>query len=289
MNIEYYLITKSICLDSNQWSIFIGIVSVFLTILGFVIAFIIYKRQRSDNACDAFNFFQGFLPPLKDAVTSTIESLEEFDSSLKDSNDNFRIPVLYSSLSDRFLNKINIVDLNRYYLSKNKIKHEILKSFIVNSNFIGDYLNYFTTQIDFFREHYKEKENIYSEWQLLRSNKFFASVYDNKEDIAYKSFYANWVKDFNNDTEIFEFNEDGIPQSVISRKLLVSKHIDKLRHEVFPFIAQSEKANEINLIANKIVMAYEDIELFKNRMSRTISQDLLKFKEILEELNNLME
>ncbi|WP_309609001.1 hypothetical protein [Flavobacterium sp.] len=288
MNTEYYIINKNICLDSNQWSILIGGIGVFLTLFGFIVAFRIYRRQKLDDATDAFVFFQAFLPILKDSIIDTIEHLNQFHTSLNDPNDNFITPIFNSSLSDRFLSRINIVDLNRHYLLCKKSKYDTFKNFITNSNFIGDYLNYFTTEIDFFRQHYKEKEQIYSDWQLLRSNKFFTSVYDKDENRQYKTFYANWVEELSRDNEVFEFNKEGFPQSVISRKLLVEKHINKLRYEIFPFIPQSEKANEINLIANKIVMAYEDITAFKLRMSSSISKDIDKFNEILDEVNTLL-
>ncbi len=68
---KYYVLSENFCLDSNQWSILIGAIGVLLTLFGFIIAFVIYQKQRNDNAQDAFNYFQSSLPELKKAIEGT--------------------------------------------------------------------------------------------------------------------------------------------------------------------------------------------------------------------------
>lgn len=284
---EYYLIFESWSLDSNQWSILIGGIGVFLTLIGFLIAFLLYKKQRFDSSRDSFNFFQSSLPELKISIENTIENLKEFTQKLD--SDNFSNPLLSVSLNDKFLSKINLVDLNRFYIKERKDKISAFNDFLIDSNFFGDYHTYFTNEINYFRSNYLEKENIYSQWQLLRSNKFFSSIADQNENEDYKTFYAKWVQDLNNDNTIFEFDNQGKPTRVINRKDLVEKKIKNLALDIFPFIQFSEKANEINLIANKVVSAYADITEMKYKVKTTFKKDVAKFERILANLNNLIE
>jgi len=286
-NEEYYLIFKSWSLDSNQWSILIGGIGVLLTLIGFLIAFKLYKRQRKDSSQDAFNFFQSSLPELKKSIEGTIENLKEFTKTLD--SDNFSNPILSASLNDKFLNKINLVDLNRYYFKNRIEKIQTFNDFLIDSNFFGDYHSYFTNEINYFRNNYLEKENIYAQWQLLRSNKFFSSMADNNENQEYKSFYANWVQNLNKNQTIFEFNQQGQPTNVKNRKELVESEIKTLAQDIFPFIQFSEKANDINLIANRVVAAYADISEMKEKVKSTFEKDISKFENVLNNLNKLIE
>lgn len=281
------MIFKSWSLDSNQWSILIGGIGVLLTLLGFLIAFKLYKRQRKDSSEDAFNFFQSSLPELKKSIEETIENLKEFTKTLD--SDNFSNPILSASLNDKFLNKINLVDLNRYYSKNRKEKIQTFNDFLIDSNFFGDYHSYFTNEINYFRNNYFEKESIFSQWQLLRSNKFFSSITDKNENEDYKSFYANWVQNLNKNQTIFEFNQEGQPPKLKSRKELVECEIKALAQDIFPFIEFSEKANDINLIANRVVAAYADITEMKDKVKKVFEKDISKFENVLKNLNTLIE
>lgn len=81
---KYYVLSENFCLDSNQWSILIGAIGVLLTLFGFIIAFVIYQKQRNDNAQDAFNYFQSSLPELKKAIEGTCMSSKESVLLLKE-------------------------------------------------------------------------------------------------------------------------------------------------------------------------------------------------------------
>ncbi|MCH4828612.1 MULTISPECIES: hypothetical protein [Flavobacterium] len=286
---KYYVLSESFCLDSNQWSILIGAIGVLLTLLGFIIAFVIYQKQRNDNAQDAFNYFQSSLPELKKAIEGTIESLKTYAEKLKDENDDFGNPVLTSSLNDNFLSRLNITDLNRFYTKLRISKIQDFRKFLINTNFLGSYHNYFVNEIDYFRDNYLEKEKTYNKWQLLRSNKFFSSMRDENERYEYKEFYSKWVKDLNSDRDVFEFSEDDTPKRVKNRTLLVDKHIKPLAQNIFPHIEFSEKANDINLIANEVYSSYSDIKNMKQKVREVIVSDIAKFEVILENLNSILE
>lgn len=287
-NVEkYYLICENWSLDSNQWSILIGGIGVLLTLLGFIIAFGLYNKQRKDVSKDAFDYFQSSLPELKQAIKETIENLKEFNQTLD--SDNFINPVITASLNDKFLSKINLVDLHRFYLKNRENKLSTFQAFLIDSNFFGDYHSYFINEINYFRTNYLEKENIYSQWQLLRSNKFFSTIADEEENLDYKNFYADWVKKLNENQLIFEFDVDGKPIKIINRKELVENQIKNLAQNIFPFIQFSEKANDVNLIANKVVSAYADITEMKKIVKKTFEKDVSKFEEVLTNLNALIE
>lgn len=285
---EYYIICEKISFDSNQWGIIIGVIGVLLTLAGFGLAFCIYKMQRDDSAKDAFSFFQDSLPNLKEAIENTIENLETFVLSLENENENFNNPVLSVSLNDKFLDRINIIDLNRFYVNKKKDKFDYFRIFLVDANFFGDYHNYFTNEINYFRSNYLEKEKIYSKWQLLRSNKFFSSITDNEEREDYKEFYGKWVKDLQNNSSVFEMNVDNLPTKVKNRTELV-KQVKFLAENVFQFIQYSEKANEVNLIANEINSSFNDIIHMKSAMSKVMKSDIDNFRNILVNLNQIIE
>ena len=284
---QYFIICQSWSLDSNQWSILIGAIGVLLTLIGFFVAFILYNRQRNDASNDAFEYFQSSLPELEASIEDTIKNLKEFTQTLD--SDNFINPILSASLNDKFLSKIDLVDLNRFYSKKRKSKLNQFKLLITDSNFFGDYHAYFTNEINYFRTNYLEKENTFSQWQLLRSNKYFSTIADENERQEYKYFYVTWVNNLNNDNLIFEFNEIGEPIKLINRKRLAENQIRNLAQNIFPFIQFSEKANEVNLIANKIVSAYADITEIKTKVKSTFEKDIKKFENILNNLKNIIE
>jgi hypothetical protein len=286
---KYYFISEKLCLDSNQWSILIGAIGVLLTLLGFAFAYCIYKKQRNDNAEDAFSFFQDSLPNLKLAIEDTIKNIENSLLNIESENDDFNNPILSVSLNDNFINRINIIDLNRFYKENKKTKFKYFRKFLIDADFFGDYHNYFTNEINYFRNNYLEKEKIYSKWQLLRSNKFFSSITDENEKEEYKIFYAEWVNNLNSDSDVFEMDSENNPKSVKNRNLLVEKHIKQLAQNVFKFIEFSEKANEINHIANEIYSAYADIKNMKSVLQNVLNKDIIKFKNILNNLNEIVE
>ena len=153
---QYYILVENWSLDPNQWSMVMDGTAVILTLLGFIIAFVLYRMQRNDNSEDARRFFQASLPELKASIVHAISDLEAFTKSLE--LDNVVDPVLSVSLNDNFLQKVNLVALNRYYVSQEREKLPYYIQLLVDSNFFGDYRNYITDQVKYFRTAYLEKQ-----------------------------------------------------------------------------------------------------------------------------------
>ncbi len=130
--------------------------AVLLTLFGFIIALLLYRMQRNDKSEDARRFFQASLPELKASILHAISDLEAFTKSLE--LDNVVDPVLSVSLNDNFLQKVNLVALNRYYVSQEKEKLPHYIQLLVDSNFFGDYRDYITNQVKYFRTAYLEKQ-----------------------------------------------------------------------------------------------------------------------------------
>lgn len=73
-----------------------------------------------------------------------------------------------------------------------------------------------------------------------------------------------------------------------SRKLLIENHIKPLIIGVFPFIEFSEKANNINLLSNRIVAAFNDMESIKKSVIKVLENDIEKFKDIEKNIDSLL-
>ncbi|WP_312345742.1 hypothetical protein [Chryseobacterium binzhouense] len=281
----YYILCQNWDFNLDQWTIFIGVSTIIIGLGGFSIAFIIYFKQRRDAAQDAYDFFINSLPNLDKAVKETINNLQDFVTSLQTGD--FANPVIPTSLNNSIIHKINLIDLKRYFANSNDAKIPALEQFLIDSDFFGTYQNYFTGELNFFRQRYLDKEQIYSNWQILRSNIFFSSITDEHEDYAYKKFYSNWVTELNQDTEIFNFDNERRPTSIKSRKLLVDKYIKRLAIEIYPFIEKSEKANQVNLLANQVNSAFLDMDSITSKLIEVFNKDIVKFKEISANIENL--
>jgi hypothetical protein len=281
----YYVFCENWDFNLDQWTIFVGIATIIIGLVGFSTAFILYFKQRRDAAQDSFDLFINSLPNLNVAVKETINNLQEFVSSLQSGD--FANPVIPTSLNNNIIEKINLIDLKRYFAKNDSSKIPVLEKFLIDSDFFGTYLNYFTNELIFFRQRYLDKEQIYSNWRLLHSNVFFSSITVENEDDRYKDFYSNWVQELNQDKEIFNFIDDR-PTSLKSRKLLVEKHILPLAHQIFPFIEKSEKANNVNLLANQVNSAYLDMDSITSKLIEVFTKDIRKFKDISTNIENLL-
>lgn len=166
---NYYILFKNWSLDPNQWSMLMDGTAVILTLLGFIIAFWLYQVQRKDKAADAHRFFKASLPGLKSSIHHAITDLREFKESLD--LDKVVDPVLSVSLNDKFLEKVNLVALNRYYAKNDKSSLEHFNRLLVDSNFFGDYRDYITNQIKYFRTVYLEREETRSSNMLRMKEK----------------------------------------------------------------------------------------------------------------------
>ncbi|MGX5683232.1 hypothetical protein ACWKWW_01625 [Chryseobacterium cucumeris] len=283
--ITYYFFCKNWDFNLDQWTIFIGIATIIIGIVGFSTAFILYFKQRRDAAQDAFDFFINSLPNLNEAVKETIKNLQDFVVSLQSGD--FKNPVIPTALNNNIIDKVNLVDLKRHVAKNDAAKIPFLEQFLIDSDFFGTYQNYFTNELNFFRQRYLDKEQIYSTWQLLRSNVFFSSIIDEHEDNNYKNFYSDWVHELNQDRDVFNFTGDK-PTSLKSRKLLVENHIRPLAQNIFPFIEKSEKANNVNLLANQVSSAYLDMDSITSTLIEVFSKDIRKFTNVSNNIENLL-
>lgn len=283
---KYYFLCSNWDFDINQATIFLGTATLLFTIVGFCIAIYLYEKQRNDNSDDAYKFFKVSLTTLDNALEDTINSFADFINGLRAGN--FNNPFLSPSINDGFITKINILDLNRYYKNNNPNQVDSLEQLISDSNFLATYNPYFMNEFNYVRENYFKNEDIFRQWQLLKSNLMFSVVYDHSERREFRIFYRDWITDLNRDNEVFSFNDRGENIGLLNRKLLIDKHIKPFIRDIFPYIEYSEKANNINLIANKVVAAFNDMIVIENSMIRVFESDLRKFREIKQNVESLL-
>ena len=184
---KYYILSKDWSLDPNQWSMVMDSTAIILTLLGFIIAFVLYKVQRNDKATDAHRFFKASLPGLKDSIYHAILDLKEFKKSLD--LDKVVDPVLSVSLNDKFLEKVNLVALNRYYVRNDHASLDHFNQLLVDSNFFGDYRDYITSQVKYFRSVYLQREEGHS-GNVVRMKEKIKDVLD-KDIIRFEKILEN--------------------------------------------------------------------------------------------------
>lgn len=284
---EYYFISEKWSLDPNQWSMLLDSGAVLLAIFGALLAFLLYKKQRKDNSEDAFKFFQSSLPELKYSMESAIIDLKEFNKSLD--LDNFVNPILSASLNDKFLGKVNLVYLNRYFVNNRKDKLSNFRQLLIDSNFFGNYHSYISKEINYFRTNYLEQKSTFSKWHHLRSTDFFSTNAEKNENSDYVELYTNWVIAFNRDLSNNALKESVIPLQVKTRDALVASHIQNLATEISPFIQSNKNANEVNFMAGNIVLAHKEMTEMKLKIKGVLETDILKFENVSTNLNTLLE
>lgn len=284
---KYYLIFEAWSMDPNQWSILIDSIAVLLAIFGVLIGVFFYRKQRRDNSKDAFDFFQSSMPELIQSIEEAIVDLKEFHHSLD--LDNFVNPILSASLNDKFLRKISLVHLNRYYANRRTDKLSNFKQLLIDSNFFGGYHSYITKEIHYFRTSYQEKKSTYSKWRLLRSNKFFSTNTEENEPTDYKEFYTTWVTNLNQHLSGYEPNIQEMPLQIKRREALVEHQIKNLSHDILPFVEDSESANEVSLLAHKVVSAYNEMTEMEAKIRNVLEKDIARFEEVLSNMKHLLE
>lgn len=284
--IKYYFLCENFDFDINQFTITVGILTLLLTAIGFVTAFYLYFRQREDNSKDAYSFFESSLQNLKDAAEDTIINFEEFLGNLR--NGNFKGPILSTALNDKLLTKLNLIDLKRYYREKKPDKIANFEKLISDSDFFGNYYEYFINEFNYVRDNYLKFEGTFRKWQLLRTNLYFSVMSDEEEFVPFQDYYFTWYTLLNQDRHVFNFNENDMPTSLQNRSLLIENHIKPLTFNLTTYMEHSKRANEINQLANEIVASYSDMLSIENAVIRIIERDLVKFREIKQNLDNLI-
>ena len=151
--------------------------STLLTVIGFGIAYHLYNKQRNDNAKDSFYFFQDSILHLKEAIETTLKNLKDFKGSLNNPNDNIISPSISVSLNDKFLDRIDITALKRYYKERRASDEKTLMEFLRECNFLGSYYEWFFNEFNMFRETFSTHEKKFKQYNLLLTN-LFLEVYN---------------------------------------------------------------------------------------------------------------
>lgn len=68
---------------------------------------------------------------------------------------------------------------------------------------------------------------------------------------------------------------------------MVDKYIKRLAVEIFPFIENSEKANNVNLLANQVNAAYLDMDSMISKLIEVFNKDMLKFSDISTNIDHI--
>lgn len=261
-------------------------VAVLLAIFGVVLGYFLYIKQRNDNSKDAHKFFKSSLPELKTSILSALKDLEEFKQSLD--LDNLINPILSATLNDKFLQKINLVHLSRFYKKYQPENSESFHQFLVDSNFFGDYHAYISKEINFFQTNYLERKKEYHKWQRLRTTHFFSKKTIDAVNTEYEDFYTQWVNQLNKKLSISKSHEMGIPTKLKNHKPLID-HLKKLNLGILPYIGVNHNAAEAYVLSHKILDAHTDLTLMKSQIKNVIEKDIEKFEKVLANLNQLLD
>lgn len=281
---RYYFIFKNLSLDENQWSYFIDSVGVVISFLGILYALHLYKKQRKDSAKEAYIYFQDSLSDLKRGIETTIEGLDAFIKSLD--KEHFSAPYISTSLNDNFTQRINLVDLSRYYRQNKLNEHSDLRKFLSFADYIGSYQVSFTDRLNYLQNFYLTKEPVYQQWQSLRTLNHF----HDENQTEFTKVYGKWITEMLNDSEVFSYQSESHTSVLLSRKLLIKKHISNIAINSYKYVLENNDiAVEVHKIANQVVSAFLDIEEFHNKLGIAFTDDLEKFVIIKENLVKLMD
>lgn len=266
-----------------DWINFIA--SILLASIGFAVAFCIYYKQLKNEALECYNFFNESLPSLENATKDTKDKIENFVIGLSTPNDNFTNPVLKSSFNTKLLTKIPFIPLLRAYKKWHVKDLGNFREFMLQVDFIDGYYEYFTEEINYFRNYFLLKEDKYNKWQLLRSNLFIKVVNSEKNSNEFKQEYSEWVNLLNEDREVIS---DGV---MINRSLLVERHINSLRKIAFKYSKRgdSQDANEINQVCNEIYSVRKDMENLKDSLADVLKKDITTVNNIHDVLKKLIQ
>ena len=280
---EYYLLVTELSMNADQWGYLLNIIDISATIFGIWYALRVYQIQRNDSAKDAYDFFMSNLKDLNKAINNTIDNLKEFSDSLKE--EHFKAPLISHSLNDRFIEKVNITDLSRYYKTKLKNKEEYYRILLKDANFFGDYNNFYSSKIEYLQNFFMTKESEYLKWQLLRTYN-----HSNTGDLdEFTENYSIWIINMITDDEVFDYNEEKKTLSVINRSLLIERHIKLIAYNSYKYVLENHQtANEVNRIATQVISAYIDSEEFKSKLENSLKTDIEKLKKIQTNLSNLI-
>ncbi len=265
---RYYIFCESWSLTIGQWGIL-------LTFLSIVSAYILYYKQRRDNAKEAYLFFKSSIDQLASKVDIAISQLSSFKISLDNPNDNFGSPSIPASINDKFLDKINIVALSRYFSKSNK-DYKNFQKFLTDSSFFGDYHNFFINEFNYFRENYLVYENKYIEWKQLVTVKYYDCLKSVENSDAFKEEYISWHDSLMKDESVIK---DG---AVINRERLIKEYVIQLGKISAKHIADKSTGIDISMHVKRVVDAYNNMINLKKHFSDFIEKDIKMFEKLKE-------
>jgi hypothetical protein len=247
-------------------------ISWLLAVVGLIIALFLYYKQRFDSQNDAYDVFVQGLPSLYKAADDTVNELNKFKESLETNNDLLINPSLSSSFNAHLIDRIDLTHLSRAY----KAKHRLLefRKFLVDTDFIKGYHEYFIGEVNYFRDNFLAKESIYKKWQLLPSYIFFEVKSSDLSGFKYE--YEIWCNNLYMDSETVG------PEGIINRTRLVEIHIKKLAEISFRHIEGGKNlhANKVNKMCNEVILARDDMDAIKNGMIGIVKRHLEAIKKI---------
>lgn len=262
----------------NQSPAWLELGGFFLTFAALGAAFVLYYMQRWDNEKDAYEVFIQGLCPLYKGTKHTLKTLENFKDGLEKGGDSFTNPILSSSFNAYLIDRIDLTHLHRAYKSKGKLRD--FRRFLLDTDFIKGYHEYFSGEISYVRDNFLAKETIYKKWQLLPTNIFF-EVSENAND-SFKRDYQIWNDNLRGDVQTVG------PDGIINRTRLVHVHIRNLRDVSYKYIKTDNAiANKVNQLCNEVIAARDDMDAINAAMLKVISSDIETVEKIKKNLLSL--
>ena len=275
-------------------SLIFTIIGASATIAAIIAAYRIYTRQRNDSAQDALVLFQASLIILNEAVDKTIQLLTEFKKGLSDENDNFVQPGLPVNLNDRFLSRIDLTCLTRYYKETETGKYQVYFEFLKKSSYIGTYHYFFINELNNFRTVFANKEGKFQQHSLLIATKYnevIAGLKYKTSDNDFAQGYSDLRSSLLDNTDIIYFEpepENGI--TLKNRTKLIKEFIKPLISLSQKFVFKDAKANEVYTLANQILAAKVDIDNLKKQWADNLLKDSIEeFKKIRTLIEGLIQ
>jgi len=219
------------------------------------------------------------------AVKKTNELLTDFKDGLSNENDNFNNPSLPISLNGRFLDKIDLSALKRYYKLKGTSNYDNLVSFLNQSNILGVYYDMFMNELNYFRTRFQISEQIFQRHKLLSINlvnEVAAGKYEPHSTEFAQEYVMEVQRLFKNENIV----KDG---TIINRTQLSEQFVKNLAILSGKYIGLDAKASEVNQIANEVIAARIDMDTLKTSMADAIAEHIPIFEKLGASIDLLLD
>lgn len=280
MKESYYFLHEKFTLDANQWGFLIGITGFVLTVIGLLFALYMYKKQRLDQANDAYDLFVEANRVMSEELVIASKQLQLFAHQAKNKNKLKQLSFFSVHISDNFLLKIGTPELVRYF-SKDSQKSKLFDSFQIHIYNLGEYALFFTQQINYLEQNYIAFEKEFDVVKLLRSSSVHYSGAPQEVVAQVDQFLADFRLAIANDPELVAIDKD---KSILIKDLdrFNTKHIAKLKQQLYPFIEHSEKANHVVLILEQCQNAHDQMQQLKSQAIKLVDKMVANIQQVLE-------